>query len=81
MLLGDLFPKSSVSCRVGSCCAWVCPIAAQADAAASAADTLKADESDRRQGGQEVGEKRLYAVEGGQSKGDKTITGEVFMLD
>jgi hypothetical protein len=35
----DLSPKSSVLCRVGTCCAWVCPIAAQADAASSAADT------------------------------------------
>ncbi len=51
--------------------------AAQADDAPSAADKLKADQTDRRQGGQEVGEKQMNDKEGGQSKGSKTITGEV----
>jgi hypothetical protein len=66
---------------VGSCRAWVCPIAAQADDAPSAADNLKGDQSVRRQGGQEAGEKQMNAVEGGQSKGDKTIKGEVLRVE
>ena len=51
--------------------------AAQADNAASAADKLKADQSDRRQGGQEAGETLMNDMERGQSIGDKTIKGEV----
>jgi hypothetical protein len=55
--------------------------ATQADDAASAAEKLKADQSDRRQGGQEAGEKQMNDMEGGQSKGDKTITGEVMGIE
>jgi hypothetical protein len=55
--------------------------AAQADYAASTADKLKADQSDRRQGGQEAGEKQMNDMEGGQSKGDKTIKGEVMGVE
>jgi hypothetical protein len=55
--------------------------ATQADDSASAADKLKADQSDRRQGGQEAGEKQMNDLEGGQSKGDKTITGEVMGIE
>jgi translation initiation factor IF-1 len=51
--------------------------AAQADDAAAPADKLKADQSDRRQGGQEAGEKQMNDMEGSQSKGGKTIKGEV----
>jgi len=49
--------------------------AAQADNVA--ADKLKADQSDRRQGGQEAGETLMNDMERGQSIGDKTIKGEV----
>jgi hypothetical protein len=49
--------------------------AAQADN--EAADKLKADQSDRRQGGQEAGETLMNDMERGQSIGDKTIKGEV----
>ena len=38
--------------------------AAQADNAASTADRLKADQSDRRQGGQEAGEKQMRGYGG-----------------
>jgi hypothetical protein len=56
--------------------------AAQADNAASAQDEMKADQSDRRQGGQEVGEKQLNnGPEGSDSKGGKTITGEVLRVE
>ena len=55
--------------------------AAQADNAASSADKLKADQSDRRQGGQEAGEKQMNDMEGGQSKGGKTIKGEVLRVE
>jgi hypothetical protein len=51
--------------------------AAQADNAASAADKLKADQSDRRQGGQEAGETLMNDMDRRQSLGDKTIKGEV----
>ena len=51
--------------------------AAQADNVAAAADKLKADQSDRRQGGQEAGETLMNDIERGQSIGDKTIKGEV----
>jgi hypothetical protein len=51
--------------------------AAQADNVAAAADKLKADQSDRRQGGQEAGETLMNDMERGQSIGDKTIKGEV----
>ncbi len=49
--------------------------AAQADNAASAQDEMKADQSDRRQGGQEAG------PESSGSKGGKTITGEVLRVE
>lgn len=55
--------------------------AVQADYAASATDKLKADQSDRRQGGQEAGEKQMNAVEGDHAIGDKTITGEVLGVE
>jgi len=54
---------------------------AQADKAASTADRLKADQSDRRQGGQEAGEKQKQDTEGGQSGGTKTIKGEVLRVE
>ena len=55
--------------------------AAQADNAASSADKLKAAQSDRRQGGQEAGEKQMNDMEGGQSEGSKTIKGEVLTVE
>jgi hypothetical protein len=55
--------------------------AAQADYAASAADKLKADQTDRRQGGQEAGEQQMNDTEGGESNGGKTITGEVLGVE
>lgn len=61
--------------------------AAQAQNAASAADEMKAegsvsDTSDRRQGGQEAGEKPLSdEMKGDQSKGGKTIKGEVLRVE
>jgi len=55
--------------------------AAQADNAASTADRLKADQSDRRQGGQEAGEKQMKDMAGGQSNGGKTIKGEVLRVE
>ncbi len=55
--------------------------AGQADNAASTVDRLKADQSDRRQGVQEAGEKQMKDTEGGQSKGGKTIKGEVLRVE
>ena len=55
--------------------------ASQADHAASSADKLKADQSDRRQGGQEAGEQHMNDMEGGQSEGSKTIKGEVLRVE
>jgi hypothetical protein len=55
--------------------------AAQAANAASSADKLKADQSDRRQGGQEAGEQQMNGMEGGQSEGSKTIKGEVLTVE
>ena len=55
--------------------------AAQADDTASPADKLKAAQSDRRQGGQEAGEQHMNDVQGGQSKGGKTIMGEVVRIE
>ena len=55
--------------------------AAQADDTASPADKLKAAQSDRRQGGQEAGEQQMHDAQGGQSKGGKTITGEVVRIE
>jgi hypothetical protein len=54
---------------------------AQADTAASTADRLKTDRSDRRHGGQEAREKHMKDREGGQSIGGKTITGEVLRVE
>jgi translation initiation factor IF-1 len=55
--------------------------AAQADDADSAADKLKADQSDRSQGGQEAGEQQINGLEGGQSKDGKTIKGELLRVE
>jgi hypothetical protein len=55
--------------------------ATQADDAASAADTPKADQLDRRQGGQEAGVQQMKDREAGQAKGGKTITGEVVRVE
>lgn len=55
--------------------------AVQADNAASVEDKLKADQSDRRQGGQEAGEKQMNDMEGGQLNGGKTIKGEVLRVE
>ena len=55
--------------------------AAQPDDAASAADTLKADPSDRGQSGQEAGEKPMNKMESSHSRGGKTITGEVLRVE
>lgn len=55
--------------------------AVQADNAASFADKLKADQSDRRQGGQEAGEKQMNDMEGAQLNGGKTIKGEVMRVE
>ena len=55
--------------------------AAQADTMASTADKLKAEQSDRRQGGQEAGEKQKKDLEAGESQGAKTIKGEVLRVE
>jgi len=55
--------------------------AAQADTAASTADRLKTDRSDRRHGGQEAGEKHMKDREGGQSKAGRIIMGEVLRVE
>ncbi len=56
--------------------------AAQADNAASVQDEMKADQSDRRQGGQVIGEKQSSdEMKGGQSKSGKTIKGEVLRVE
>lgn len=55
---------------------------AQADNAAAVNDEMKADQSDRRQGGQEAGEKELNdPMKGSDSKGGKTIKGEVLRIE
>jgi hypothetical protein len=55
---------------------------AQADNAAAVNDEMKADQSDRRQGGQEAGEKQLNdPMMGSDSKGGKTIKGEVVRIE
>ena len=55
---------------------------AQADYAASAADKLKADQSDRRQGGQEAGETQTNdIIKGDHSIDGKTIKGKVLGID
>lgn len=57
--------------------------AAQAENAASNEDILKADQSDRGQGGQEAGEKQMKDSdrEGDQLRGNKTIKGEVLRVE
>jgi hypothetical protein len=55
--------------------------AAQADNAATTADKLKTEQSDRRQGGQEAGGKQLHETESGKSTDSKTITGEVLRCE
>jgi hypothetical protein len=43
---------------------------------------MKADQTDRRQGGQEAGEKQMSdEMKGGPSKGGKTITGEMLRVE
>ena len=55
--------------------------AAQADNAA-VQDEMKADQSDRRQGGQVIGEKQSSdEMKGGQAKSGKTIKGEVLRVE
>ncbi len=57
--------------------------AGQADNAASEADSkLKGEQTDRRQGGQDAGEKQVREeMKGGDSTGGKTITGEVLRVE
>jgi hypothetical protein len=55
--------------------------AGQADNAGSTAERLKADQSDRRQGGQAVGKKQMMDMESSQSKEGRTITGEVLRVE
>ena len=55
--------------------------AGQAANTASSADRLKADQSERRQGGQEVGKKQIKDTEGGQPKESRIITGEVLRVE
>ena len=55
--------------------------AVQADDASTAEDKLKADQSDRRQGGQEAGERQMKDTEVEQTKGGRTIKGEVLRVE
>jgi len=56
--------------------------AAQAGNAAPTTDEMKADQSDRRQGGQEAGEKQVSdELKGDQSKDSKMIKGEVLRVE
>lgn len=55
--------------------------AAQGEYAASTTDRLNADQTDRRQGGHEAGEKQKQDMEGGQSQGVKTVKGEVLRVE
>ena len=84
----------SVSKMIGvmSCSALLClglAHTAQADNAATAADDMKpdqaemkADQSDRRQGGQAAGEKQMSdEMKGAPSKGGKTIKGDVLRIE
>lgn len=68
-----------------SCGALLClglSTATQAGNAASAADDMQADQTDRRQGGQEARDKHLQdPMRGGQSQNSKTITGEVLRVE
>ena len=55
---------------------------AQADNAASAQDEMKADQSDRRQGGQKAGEQQTSdELKSGQSKDGKTIKGDLLRVE
>ena len=56
--------------------------AAQAGDAAPTTDEMKADQSDRRQGGQEAGEKQMSdEMKGDQAKDGKMIKGEVLRVE
>ncbi len=56
--------------------------ATQADNAAPTTDEMKADQSDRRQGGQEAGEKQVSdEMKGVESKDSMMITGEVLRVE
>jgi uncharacterized protein YdeI (BOF family) len=55
--------------------------AVQADDAATAADRLKTDQSDRRQGGQEADKTQMRETESDTSTDSKTITGEVLRVE
>ena len=56
--------------------------AAQAGKAAPTTDEMKADQSDRRQGGQEAGEKQMSdEMKGAQSKDGTMIKGEVLRVE
>jgi len=56
--------------------------AAQAGNAPPTTDEMKADQSDRRQGGQEAGEQQMSdEMKGGQSKDGKMIKGEVLRVE
>jgi hypothetical protein len=56
--------------------------AAQAGNAVPTTDEMKADQSDRRQGGQEAGEKQMSdEMKGDQSKDGKMIKGEVLRVE
>ena len=55
--------------------------AGQAANTASSVDRLKADQSDRRQAGQEVGKKQIKDIDGGQPKESRIITGEVLRVE
>jgi hypothetical protein len=55
---------------------------AQAGNAAPTTDEMKADQSDRRQGGQDAGEKQMSdEMKGDQSKDGHMITGEVLRVE
>ena len=49
--------------------------------AVSTADSLKAEQTDRRQGGQETGEKQMNKVADDQSVGERTVKGEVLRIE
>lgn len=49
--------------------------------AVSTADSLKAEQTDRRQGGQEAGEKQMNKVADDQSVGERTVKGEVLRIE
>jgi hypothetical protein len=56
--------------------------AAQAENAAPTTEEMKADQSDRRQGGEKAGEQQTSdELKGGQSKGGQMIKGEVLRVE